>query len=109
MTHRLNPQLGDLVAKLWAHESIQKLFKRRSEFQLNDSAEFYFTEVARLSAEGYLPTTDDVLRSRVRTTGIVQSDFAIKGVNISMYVAHIRLSICGGALILFARFHFFTR
>lgn len=83
---RLTPQLGELVAKLWAHESVQKLFKRRSEFQLNDSAEFYFQQVARLSAEGYVPTTDDVLRSRVRTTGIVQSDFKIKGLDFSMCV-----------------------
>lgn len=82
---KLTPQLGELVAKLWAHESVQKLFKRRSEFQLNDSAEFYFQQVARLAAEGYVPTTDDVLRSRVRTTGIVQSDFIIKGLNFSMF------------------------
>ena len=76
---------------MWAHEAIQKLFKRRSEFQLNDSAEFYFLEVARIAADGYLPTTDDVLRSRVRTTGIVQSDFQIKGLNFSMCVARVLL------------------
>ena len=66
---------------------MKEVFKRRSEFQLNDSAEFYFTEITRLSADGYVPTTDDVLRSRVRTTGIVQSDFQIKGLNFSMFVA----------------------
>lgn len=87
LNEKLNPQIGELVAKLWAHDSIQRLFKRRNEFQLHaaDSAEFYFTEVARLSADGYLPTTDDILRSRVRTTGIVQSDFVIKGLNFSMF------------------------
>ena len=84
---RLTPELGALISEIWMHESMQKeggVFERRSEFQLNDSAEFYFTEVARLSKVDYIPTTDDVLRSRVRTTGIVQSDFTIKSLQFSM-------------------------
>merc|ERR1719440_508354 len=64
---------------------MKEVFKRRSEFQLNDSAEFYFNEVARLSTPDYLPDTDDILRSRVRTTGIVQSDFQIKSLQFQMF------------------------
>jgi len=82
---KLTPEIGNLVKKLWESESFQALFKRRAEFQLNDSAEFYFQNVDRLAAAGYLPTVDDVLRSRVRTTGIVQSDFKIKGLDFSMF------------------------
>jgi GTPase SAR1 family protein len=82
---KLTPAIGALVKKLWKSESFQALFTRRAEFQLNDSAEFYFENVDRLAAEGYLPTVDDVLRSRVRTTGIVQSDFKIKGLDFSMF------------------------
>ena len=81
---RLNPGIGQLVSDMWKHRGMQALFMRRSEFQLNDSAEFYFNEVERLSKADYFPTTDDVLRARVRTTGIVQSDFKIKSLNISM-------------------------
>ena len=33
----------------------------------------------------YEPTEQDVLRSRVRTTGIVQSDFVIKGMKFAMF------------------------
>jgi GTPase SAR1 family protein len=82
---RLDEELSTLVKKLWASEEMKKVFKRRSEFQLNDSAEFYFNEVHRLSRPDYLPTTDDILRSRVRTTGIVQSDFSIKSMQFSMF------------------------
>jgi guanine nucleotide-binding protein G(i) subunit alpha len=81
---RLSPDLGKLISFLWASEKMRELFKRRNEFQLNDSAEFYFSEVDRLSQPGYMPTTDDILRSRVRTTGIVQSDFKIKTMNFAM-------------------------
>ena len=88
---KLNPKLGILITKMWAHEKFKEIFtKHRSEIQLNDSAEFYFDNVDRLSAEDYLPTTDDVLRSRVRTTGIVQSDFTIKNMRFSLCAARAR-------------------
>ena len=82
---KLDPEVGALVKSLWATPSMKAQFDRRSEFQLNDSAEFYFNEVERLCVPNYLPTVDDVLRSRVRTTGIVQSDFRIKGLDFSMF------------------------
>ena len=82
----LNEEIGGLVKALWASSSIQDIFARRSEFQLNDSAEYYFTNIDRLMAPSYIPDEQDVLRSRVRTTGIVQSDFSIRKVNFSMCV-----------------------
>jgi len=85
VAEKLTPELGALVAKLWGHADFKAVFKRRSEFQLNDSAEFYFDAIDRLAAAEYMPTVDDALRSRVRTTGIVQSDFAIKNLNFSMF------------------------
>ena len=92
---KLTPELGEVVKKIWEHATFQTVFTRRSEFQLNDSAEFYFNEINRLSASGYTPTLDDVLRSRVRTTGIVQSDFTIKSLNFSMCaIPSIRMCAC---------------
>ena len=58
---------------------------RQNEFQLHDSAHFFLNDLARISAPGYVPTEQDVLRSRVRTTGIVRSDFKIKRVNFTMF------------------------
>ena len=54
-------------------------------YQLNDSADYYFNKIDALIAPGYVPSEEDVLRSRVRTTGIVQSDFKIKSINFSMF------------------------
>jgi len=82
---KLNPELGDLINKMWQLPQIKTQFARRSEFQLNDSAEFYFDNIERIANPDYLPTTDDVLRSRVRTTGIVQSEFIIKGIEFAMF------------------------
>lgn len=81
----LTPELYKLVSDLWGNAAIQKQFERRSEFQLNDSAEYYFNNLERIGQDNYLPSTDDVLRSRVRTTGIVQSDFQIKDLQFAMF------------------------
>jgi len=82
---KLTPETGAMLKSIWGNPSIKEVFERRSEFQLNDSAEYYFEAIDRICQAGYLPTTDDVLRSRVRTTGIVQSDFKIKATNFSMF------------------------
>jgi hypothetical protein len=82
---RLTPEVGALIKTMWDHVQTQAVFERKSEYQLNDSSEYYFKQVDTLSAPTYIPTEQDVLRSRVRTTGIVQTDFKIKGLDFAMF------------------------
>ena len=84
----LTPQLGEIIARLWAHPAARKVFERRAEYQLSDSAEYYFDNVDRMAADGYVPTELDVLRSRIRTTGIVRTDFRLHGNDFAMCARH---------------------
>jgi len=43
------------------------------------SAAYFNDRIIEVGADGYLPTEQDVLRSRVRTTGIVENEFEIDG------------------------------
>lgn len=63
---------------LWADAGIQFTYENRSQFQLTDSAKYFFDKMDEVAGESYLPTEQDVLRSRVRTTGIVENTFTIK-------------------------------
>jgi len=63
---------------LWADPGIKKTFARSNEFQLNDSAEYYFNEIDRIGADNYIPNVQDVLRSRAKTTGIIETDFTVE-------------------------------
>ena len=47
------------------------------EFQLNDSAVYYFNAIDRMTAPNYMPTDQDILRSRVKTTGITETTFKV--------------------------------
>lgn len=73
----LPPQVTDAVAGLWKDAGVLDAFERSREFQLNDSAKYYFDSIQRIGTPGYLPTDQDVLRSRVKTTGITESHFQI--------------------------------
>jgi len=81
----LTPDVAATIKSMWEDEKVQEIFGRKSEFQLNDSADYYFNKVTTLGDPGYVPDEQDVLRSRVRTTGIVQTDFKIKALDFAMF------------------------
>ena len=47
--------------------------------QLNDSAAYYLNALDRICSPHYVPTQQDVLRTRVKTTGIIETQFTFKG------------------------------
>jgi len=64
---------------LWADPVIQTTYEHRSHFQLLDSAVYFFDKLDQLGVPGYMPSDQDLLRCRVRTTGIVEQEFQING------------------------------
>nr|UYO72601.1 heterotrimeric G protein alpha subunit [Flammulina filiformis] len=62
---------------LWRDNGVREAVRRSREFQLNDSAVYYFNSLDRMSSPGYLPTDQDILRSRVKTTGITETTFKV--------------------------------
>lgn len=81
----LSAELSAAISALWADSGVQACFKRSNEYQLNDSAEYYFNSIARIAAPGYTPTEQDVLRARVRTTGIIETSFRYKDLIYRMF------------------------
>lgn len=76
-TGDLTPQIVNDIKALWNDSGIREAVSRASEFQLNDSAEYYFNEFDRISQSSYVPTVQDVLRSRAKTTGILETEFNV--------------------------------
>uniref|UniRef100_A0A8C8AKJ8 G protein subunit alpha transducin 1 n=1 Tax=Otus sunia TaxID=257818 RepID=A0A8C8AKJ8_9STRI len=78
-------EMSDIIGRLWKDTGIQACFDRASEYQLNDSAGYYLSDLERLVTPGYVPTEQDVLRSRVKTTGIIETQFSFKDLNFRMF------------------------
>ncbi|XP_015259786.1 PREDICTED: guanine nucleotide-binding protein G(i) subunit alpha-1-like [Cyprinodon variegatus] len=81
----MTPELADAIKRLWKDGGIQECFSRSREYQLNDSAAYYLNDLERLSAPSYVPTQQDVLRTRVKTTGIVETHFTFKDLHFKMF------------------------
>jgi GTPase SAR1 family protein len=78
------PALAEDIKELWADRGIQMVYKSRHLYQLSDSAAYYIEAVDRISSDGYIPTEQDVLRARVKTTGIQEITFTTADVNFRM-------------------------
>mmetsp|Transcript_55539 Transcript_55539/g.76994 ORF Transcript_55539/g.76994 Transcript_55539/m.76994 type:complete len:351 (+) Transcript_55539:37-1089(+) len=80
----LEPDMAEDIKALWADEGITKTYDMRAKFQLNDSSAYYFDEIDRVAAADFIPSEQDVLRSRAKTTGITETEFDVEGVHFRM-------------------------
>ncbi|KAL6937346.1 guanine nucleotide-binding protein subunit alpha [Hanseniaspora osmophila] len=72
-------QLATAIRNLWEHDiGIQQCFDRANEFQLEGSAEYYFENIFKFSQMDYVCTDEDILRGRIKTSGITETIFQIK-------------------------------
>jgi len=81
----LTHELVGIMKRLWGDEGVQLCFGRSREYQLNDSAGYYLSSLERIGAPNYTPTQQDVLRTRVKTTGIVETHFVFKDLHFKMF------------------------
>lgn len=72
-------KVRDAIETLWQDKGIKSTWDQRSKFQIQDSASYFFESIDRICTPDYVPTSDDVLRARIRTTGIVEQEFQVKG------------------------------
>ncbi|KAF3689954.1 Guanine nucleotide-binding protein G(i) subunit alpha-2 [Channa argus] len=81
----LPDDLANVIRRLWADSGIQSCFTRSREYQLNDSAAYYLNDLERIAKADYIPSQQDVLRTRVKTTGIVETHFTFKELHFKMF------------------------
>ena len=83
----INPsaEVKSAIQSLWQNEVIQKAYKRRNEFQLADSMAYFIQHLDRICGSDYEPNEQDVLRARVKTTGVSKIEFTFKKVQFRMF------------------------
>jgi len=64
---RMLPRVVSAIKALWADPNVRRCVEFSAQYQLNDSATYFFGELDRIgSPEGYVPTDQDILRARVK-------------------------------------------
>ena len=63
---------------IWMDEGVKECHERGYEYGLPESALYFLNALDRLSQDDYIPTEQDILRSRAKTTGVVEIFFHYK-------------------------------
>jgi len=77
--------LKETIKALWNDPGVRKASARSNEFHLLDSAPYFLNNIERTFAVDYLPTEQDILRTRLATTGIIETDFVVDKLNFKMF------------------------
>ncbi|CAG8482217.1 7851_t:CDS:1 [Ambispora leptoticha] len=65
----------DPLKSLWADSGVQQCYEKGNQYALHDNMNYFFESLDRVFASNYRPTDQDILRCRMKTTGIVETTF----------------------------------
>ncbi|CAI2174138.1 592_t:CDS:2 [Funneliformis geosporum] len=82
---QLSSEIVEAIDAIWRDQISSELMDQQSHFYLMDSAPYFFDEVRRIGAHGYIPVEADVLRARTKTTGISETRFNMGQLSIHMF------------------------
>jgi len=77
--------LAATMSELWNDSGVQQAYSRAHEFQINDSAKYYLTNIMRIAGTNFVPSDADVLHARVKTTGITETKFRVDKLTYRMF------------------------
>ncbi|KAI0032082.1 G-protein alpha subunit [Vararia minispora EC-137] len=81
----LDPAIAKAAYDLWVDDIIPALMEHSSDFYLMDSADYFFGNAHRIGSQDYIPTKEDVLRARAKSTGITETRFNMGQLSIHMF------------------------
>uniref|UniRef100_A0A2C9K4A6 Uncharacterized protein n=1 Tax=Biomphalaria glabrata TaxID=6526 RepID=A0A2C9K4A6_BIOGL len=83
--NQMYANIYEALRNLWRDRGVRAAVARGYEYELNDSAIYYFENMERICSLKYIPSSTDVLRARVRTTGVIETWFKVGDIMIRMY------------------------
>jgi hypothetical protein len=81
---KLTRENADHIHRLWSNPAVKEAYRLRAKSQIGDSCAHFLDKILEISEEKYLPSDEDVLHARVRTTGSIQSYVVVKDLKISV-------------------------
>ncbi|PNY23627.1 Guanine nucleotide-binding protein alpha-2 subunit [Tolypocladium capitatum] len=73
------------IKALWQDGGVKAAMSKGNEYALHDNLAYFIDDMDRLWADGYVPSNQDLLRSRLRTTGITESEFDLGQLTYRMF------------------------
>uniref|UniRef100_A0A914MGY8 Uncharacterized protein n=1 Tax=Meloidogyne incognita TaxID=6306 RepID=A0A914MGY8_MELIC len=76
-----NTQINEAIQKLWQDSTLRIAYEKRADYHIHDIALYYFENIERIAEKDYIPTNQDILHTRVPTTGVVKLLFTLNGID----------------------------
>ncbi|KAK5807994.1 guanine nucleotide binding protein, alpha subunit [Linnemannia elongata] len=69
------PKYREAIKSLWTDPSVQQVYRLGHTYALADNVNYFFDAVDRIYRLDYIPSDADILRCRVKSTGITETAF----------------------------------
>ncbi|KAK0619779.1 putative G alpha subunit 2 [Immersiella caudata] len=73
------------IKRLWQDGGVMQAIQKGNEYALHDNLEYFCADLDRVWDKNYMPTDQDLLRSRLRTTGITETIFDLGQLTYRMF------------------------
>ncbi|KAK0399268.1 hypothetical protein QR680_002969 [Steinernema hermaphroditum] len=73
------------IDTLWKDTNVQVAYNRRGEYNLNDSAKYFFENLPRINNVDFQPTPQDLIMTYVPTIGVQNVIFAAKSQSFQLF------------------------
>ncbi|ORX45191.1 heterotrimeric G protein alpha subunit A [Piromyces finnis] len=88
-TCKVTKELANDIYKVINDENTEKImtycYEHPQQYYLIDSTRYFFDNVLRIGEQDYLPTEQDILCARCKTTGITETHFTYEELNIHLF------------------------
>ena len=84
LTGLITPEQGAWITKLWNDENMKKVYDIRWKYFLPGCVDYFISNLDRIIRRDYIPTTEDILRCRVKTSSIIETHFDCQGTKFRM-------------------------
>ena len=81
----ITEEVANHITTLWNDKAIKATFELRAKLVIPDSCSYFFNSIQRISSKNYIPTQNDILFVRKRTTGIIEEHFKIQNTNFHIF------------------------
>lgn len=70
----LTPDVAETLEMLWRSPTIQEVWAKRSQYWHLEATEYYFKNASRFAESDFIPSEEDIIMARKRTTGVVVTE-----------------------------------
>ncbi|EPE34221.1 Transducin (alpha subunit), insertion [Glarea lozoyensis ATCC 20868] len=78
------PDACNAIEALWEDGGVKQTFERSNEYILQDATAYFFNSLRRISEPEYIPTDEDIIMARIRSTGLYPMILSSGGISFKL-------------------------